>query len=1046
MSEKELLELKKNDFKAFNAIMNPFPGLRPFGVEESHLFFGREGQSDEVLEKLSINKFTAILGTSGSGKSSLMYCGVIPILHGGFLAEAGSNWRIVVARPGVSPIDNLAEALLRKDHEYIQADEDGKLLKKTISASVLRTSSLGLVEAVRQLNKTENENFFILIDQFEELFRYNKVQNKLSEANESIAFVNLLLEAINQSEQPIYVAVTMRSDFIGECAQFPELTQKINDSHYLIPQMIREQKHQAIEGPVAVGGGKVSHRLVQQILNDVGDNPDQLPIMQHALMRTWSYWAENSVDFEEPMDLVHYDAIGRLADALNLHADEAYNELTKREQKVCEIMFKALTEAGAESSGIRRPTELGVIAKIAGVNSSEVVKVVDKFREPGRSLLMPPFGIKLSSDTVIDISHESLMRNWSRLKSWVEEEAASSRMYLKLADAARAYQEGKASLWKMPDLQLAINWQNDHNPTPVWGQRYHLAYERTMVFLQTSVEEYEKEKENRERLQRRKLKRARNIAIAAGLIGFIMIFLVVLAQTKATEAEKSRIQAEESAEEAKANALIAIQKEEEARLEAQRADSSARVAEVRRTEALQAQEEAQKERDNALQQEQIAQAEKLRAEQNERAANLATDQAKESALAAEKARKEAEQRRIEADRLRFQSIARSMAIKSEQIEDPQTKALVALQAYKFNTEYDGNFYDHDIYSGLYDALKAITSDTINELRGHTGTIRSLVYSNQEKAYFTAGGTGEILKWEGEDIKNWKNTVFKERPEGNKLLRIIQINNDGSKITSGYNSGKIEVLDARSGSVEELEAHSFIVKDIEFLDDASFVSLDTEGNLKQFKDGSFTDLISDQPLLNSVVLRPGTMVLYLGYKDGRIESFDVSNSEKAQMQIQMGSEGIEAMQFSHNGNILAIGENDGAVKVWDLKNGNTIADLKGDNSPITDIEFSYDDQLMAVSNQGLLANIYNLNNINELPISLDDFDDWAWSVSFTQDNDFLMTGSSDEVLRIWPTNMAVMADLFCDQLKRNMTDREWIQYVGDGIDYEETCPGLLKGSE
>src|SRR4030095_2020983 len=100
---------------------------------------------------------------------------------------------------------------------------------------------------------------------------------------------NLLLEAV-RSKDNIYVAITMRSDFIGECAQFPELTKLINDSHYLIPQMTREQKRAAIAGPVAVGGATVAPRLVQQLLNDLGDNTDQLPILQHALMRTWSFW------------------------------------------------------------------------------------------------------------------------------------------------------------------------------------------------------------------------------------------------------------------------------------------------------------------------------------------------------------------------------------------------------------------------------------------------------------------------------------------------------------------------------------------------------------------------------------------------------------------------------------------------------------------------------------------------------------------------------------------------------------------------------------
>jgi hypothetical protein len=198
-------------------LYNPFPGLRPFGIEESHLFFGREGQSDEVLIKLARNRFIAVLGASGSGKSSLMYCGVIPILYGGFMAQAGSNWKIIVTRPGSGPIDNLSESLLVKDRSYVQADEEGKKIRRTITSTVLRSSSLGLIESVQQLKKDKNENVLLLVDQFEELFRYKK--NEEGASNESLAFVNLLLEAARQQHTGIYVCLTMRSDFIGDCAQ-----------------------------------------------------------------------------------------------------------------------------------------------------------------------------------------------------------------------------------------------------------------------------------------------------------------------------------------------------------------------------------------------------------------------------------------------------------------------------------------------------------------------------------------------------------------------------------------------------------------------------------------------------------------------------------------------------------------------------------------------------------------------------------------------------------------------------------------------------------
>ncbi|MGB5929175.1 MAG: High-affnity carbon uptake protein Hat/HatR, partial [Cyclobacteriaceae bacterium] len=183
---------------------NPFPGLRPFTVNESHLFFGREGQSDEVLLKLSEHRFTAVIGASGTGKSSLMYCGLIPILHGGFMTEAGSRWQVIVTRPGISPIDNLAKSIMEHDPCFDDEQEDREL-GTVVNSTILRSSSLGLVDAVSKIRQGPNQNILLLVDQFEELLRYRKLYKDINAVNESTAYVNLLLEAIYQTEVPVYV-------------------------------------------------------------------------------------------------------------------------------------------------------------------------------------------------------------------------------------------------------------------------------------------------------------------------------------------------------------------------------------------------------------------------------------------------------------------------------------------------------------------------------------------------------------------------------------------------------------------------------------------------------------------------------------------------------------------------------------------------------------------------------------------------------------------------------------------------------------------------
>src|SRR4029078_1244661 len=135
-------------------------------------------------------------------------------------------------------------------------------------------------------------NLLVVVDQFEELFRYR--QQGVDSEETAPPFVNLLLAAREQAECPVYVAITMRSDYLGDCSEIPGLAEAVNAGEYLIPRLQRDQKRDAIEKPIGGGGAKISPLLVQRLLNEVGDDPDQLPVLQHALMRMWDAWSAGS--------------------------------------------------------------------------------------------------------------------------------------------------------------------------------------------------------------------------------------------------------------------------------------------------------------------------------------------------------------------------------------------------------------------------------------------------------------------------------------------------------------------------------------------------------------------------------------------------------------------------------------------------------------------------------------------------------------------------------------------------------------------------------
>ena len=313
------------------AVKAPFPGLRAFEAEESLLFFGREVQVEELLDRLSENHFVAVTGTSGSGKSSLVKAGLGPALHRGYLLDATTRWRLAKMRPGGSPIENMAAALA----PVLGVGSTDDLARS------LRTTSNGLVTAIAAAGLSRDENLLVIADQFEELFRYDVSSDQQSDAS---LFVSQLLEATEQRAIPIYVIVTMRSEFLGRCSEFTGLAEAFNRSQFLVPRLTRDERRQAIERPLKLVGATPSPALVQQVLNDAGDDPDQLPVLQHALLRTFRAWERDGATGR--VEHRHYNTVGGIENALDGHGNEILSSLSEP--------ARAIAERVGISSSLRR--------------------------------------------------------------------------------------------------------------------------------------------------------------------------------------------------------------------------------------------------------------------------------------------------------------------------------------------------------------------------------------------------------------------------------------------------------------------------------------------------------------------------------------------------------------------------------------------------------------------------------------------------------------------------------------------------------------------
>src|SRR5258708_27330426 len=422
---------------------------------------------------------------------------------------AGAAWEIAVTHPGGNPLALLTDALLEADLYDRQAEHARENLLATLSRS-----HFGLVEAVKQADLGEGTNFLLVVVQFEEIFRFQEACQRQQEvANE---FVSLLLEAAAQKDVPIYVVLTMRSDFIGECGQFEGLAETVNRGEFLIPRLTREQYKRVIEGPIRVAGGQIAPRLLQRLLNDLGQQADQLPCLQHALMRTWTVWAEKKDT--DALDLDDYQRVGKMSQALSLHADEIYQSLASdRQRELCQGIFQALTVEEANSRGIRRPQRLGRLCQILEVSADELRPIIDAYRQSGVTFLMPSPEVDLSDQTIIDISHESLMRVWTRLRQWVEEETQAAGIYHRLSESADLHDRGKAGLYRDPELGIALAWRESKRPNAAWAERYRPGFASAMAFLEVSQQASLAEEQAREAARERELEQAQQLAEARKL-------------------------------------------------------------------------------------------------------------------------------------------------------------------------------------------------------------------------------------------------------------------------------------------------------------------------------------------------------------------------------------------------------------------------------------------------------------------------------------------------------------------------------------------------
>lgn len=1004
---------------------NPFPGLRPFYPEENKFYFGRDSESEEIAGKLLANKFIAVTGASGIGKSSLLCCGLLPALTR--ISPKSNIWRFVFMKPSGDPLGNLARAF-----HQLSVELDGKVFDFEELYNILAQQPDGITEVVNAFSFKTNEKIVLIIDQFEELFRYCSLQRKMNQENEVDNFITLIVNAITGHSLNIYVAISLRSELISACAGNKKFTQLINHSHFLVPAMTQENLRQAIEGPIRRAGASIDTDLVEILLEDISGKSDQLPLFQHSLMRTWAKWKELP-ETDRAIGYYDYNAVGTMRDSVSLHADEVFNQLDDKGKTVCEGLFKLLTGKSLDNNGARFPSKVSIIKSALICTDEELYDVIEKFRDPSVSILTPLHPLPLDDDSVIDLTQESLIRRWNRLAKWVDEEADSVLIYQRLSDMSAMYQQGKAGLLKQPELQFAVAWREMKKPTAGWAQRYDPAFERAMVYLRTSEKDYIESEERKERQQKRKQKRIRIISSIFGAIAIITILSMIALSIskiasdnmlKESEIQKAKLNEQKNLTEA--YAALAIKRSVEA-------DSGAAVALMRE----------QQERQMRQKLENLffaAETEIAEAKTQQVMISHQADSFRQAGLLAEAAAKTAAEQKIRAEKERMISLARSMALRSQQMsEQKELQSLLAYQAYLFNSRNGGRNNDADIYMGLYNVAKQYDDGPCKIFKGHGGVVRNIAFIPGKDEFYTSGTDGKVLSWNRGD----KDKGFRLIYSGSKITDVLAVSPDAGWLACGEESAIKMIPLNGNEEAYELAGHSGKIQSLVFSFDGKYLysaALDGKVLKWDLSIRTSTDITGGMKI-TAIDLSVGDKFIAGLTDDGKVLVWNPSQST-GQIRIESEGRSVKAFKFNSEAERIAVGYDDGLVELWDLSTGRKTVDLKAHSDEVRSIRFNGVHSQMATTGNDGTIKLWDTDNLFDLPVTFNDNGGLVMAVEFSPEGDIILSASAEPGRNL--VSRPAFADAFaadgCSYVSRNFTPEEWLMYVGNDIAYEKTCNG------
>jgi formylglycine-generating enzyme required for sulfatase activity len=465
---------------------NPYKGLNAFTEIDSGDFFGREGLIIQLLDCLTAYpRFLALLGASGSGKSSVMQAGLLPALKRGAIPGSEHWCFLPPITPRSRPIISLSSALYNVMPTFLLPDIADKLAHK---------SADGLAMLARQIAWKMGERLVLYIDQFEELFT-------VASDNERELFINVLTTAANDPDCNLTILLSMRADFYDRPPRYPELGHLIEEHHLQIYPLSLAELYEVVQKPAAAVGLSFEDELATELVYDVRDQAGGLPLLQFTLEQLYVECVEKQRG--QKLTRSAYRKIGGVRGALTKHADAACHALAVEQQGFVPELFKRLVNLGeTEQETTRRRATRSDLRLSDRDQSTKLNQVVETFIE---ARLLTSDRDKDGEET-LQVAHEALLREWERLRNWLHEARQDIQRGRNIEAAAREWLVNKRSpqyLYRDDQLAGAQSWATRNMPNTLEDE-----------FIQASVVEQVKREKRELQAQAERLRLAEEKAVA----------------------------------------------------------------------------------------------------------------------------------------------------------------------------------------------------------------------------------------------------------------------------------------------------------------------------------------------------------------------------------------------------------------------------------------------------------------------------------------------------------------------------------------------------